>query len=469
MEHEFLYEYLRYLKDDLAYYKKEGNRRKVNGIKALICNDSFSRIMDDFTNNEELYCKANDLVLKIDEVKKSNPKNDSNRELYEENVALKRRLSRYDHSIDRICQYLFHYQAMLRNWKCSFAIVFDNNELWSINYTRSLRADRIDTHLSRFSHLISDKNYLVVSEYESQDELSKALILDLKANPMLYGSAIYVVSFEELLDEIMENIFKYKRNSATDKLERVSLKNEKAIVNGVRGIEVEKIYAKCLSSRKNYESYMRGILGSKAEEKKGTFLPNEYALIMDYIITDKCIDKSKIVKIDTDDIGGLKLKPDVYVKIHLSDDTEYEIGISIKSTDEGTVSFHEKKAEDFISVMGILDENVKNALLAFQTKKAISKLSKSENRALYDYFSDDVNKRKLVEWAVTGADSDSYRAHYVLTHKYSNEGEKIGIEMHTADEYIDFILDNSIGKAFDSGFSWTYKNVIQLKAPVMQE
>ena len=42
-------------------------------------------------------------------------------------------------------------------------------------------------------------------------------------------------------------------------------------------------------------------------------------------------------------------------------------------------------------------------------------------------------------------------------------------EIYKAEDYIRFIADNSIGKTFNSGFSWTYKNVIQLKAPVMQE
>lgn len=469
MEHEFLYEYLRYLKEDLEFFKKDGNRKKVNGIKAVICNDSFSKIEDDYENEEELLNKARELVLRVDEAKRLNPKNELNKNLNEDSTALKRRLSRYEGSLGRIHQYMLHYRAMLRNWKCSYAVVFDNNEVWSINYTRSLRADRIDTHIARFSHLVSDKNYLVVSEYESQDELSKSLILDMKANPMLFGTAIYIVSFEELLDDIMVNIFKYKCNNEGDQLVRIPLKSEKSIVNGVRGIEIEKIYAKCLANRKNYECYMNSISGSKAEERTGTFLPNEYAYIIDFIVADKRIDKSKIIKIETADIGNLKLKPDVYVKINLSDGTSHEVGISIKSTDESTVSFHEKKAEDFISVMGILDETVKNALLAFQAKKAIGKLNKSENKALYDYFSDDVNKMNLIKWAVTGADGEQYRAHYVMTHRYCNDGGKTGIELHTADDYISFIFDNSIGKSFDSGFSWTYKNVIQLKGPVMQE
>lgn len=111
----------------------------------------------------------------------------------------------------------------------------------------------------------------------------------------------------------------------------------------MRGIEIEKIYAKCLANKKNYECYMSSISGSKAEERTGTFLPNEYAYIIDFIVADKGIDKSKIIKIETADIGNLKLKPDVYVEINLSDGSSHEVGISIKSTDESTVSFHEKR------------------------------------------------------------------------------------------------------------------------------
>lgn len=90
-------------------------------------------------------------------------------------------------------------------------MIFENNDIWTINYTRSLRKDRIQTHISRFNYLHSDKNLLVVSEYRTQDAQSKSLIQMMKNNPSSFGTPIVVVSFEELLDMLMDNIFRYRR------------------------------------------------------------------------------------------------------------------------------------------------------------------------------------------------------------------------------------------------------------------
>lgn len=463
-----MYEYLRYVKEDLDYFKNNDNRNKVNSIKAIICNDFFSKITEDYINQKDLLDRTESLVDCITTAKKKKDVSVEEKRVYEEQVSVKRRINKYEKTLSRMQQYLFHYHAMLRNWNCSYAIIFENNEVWSINYTRSLRKDRIDTHMARFAHLISDRNYLVVSEYSTQDEQSRALIHDLKANPLLFGTAVYIVSFEELLDEIMCEIFKYKRDTSGE-LRCVSMKKEKSVVNGLRGVEIEKIYARCLSNQKNFDCYIRNKSGSKSEETKGTFLPNEYAAIMDYILKDKRIPKSKVKSVETDDIGSLKLKPDVYVRIFLIDGREIKSGISIKSTDEDTVSFHEKKAEDFIKVLKISDRPVKEALISFQEKKAISKLSKAEEKALTRYFENDNNRKNLIKWAVMGATDDRYKAQYVLTHRYNNEGDSIGIEIRKAKEYVEYIFDNSVGKSFNSGFSWTYKSVIQLKGPVVQD
>ncbi len=463
-----MYEYLRYVKEDLDYFKNNDNRNKVNSIKAIICNDFFSKITEDYINQKDLLDRTESLVDCITTAKKKKDVSVEEKRVYEEQVSVKRRINKYEKTLSRMQQYLFHYHAMLRNWNCSYAIIFENNEVWSINYTRSLRKDRIDTHMARFAHLISDRNYLVVSEYSTQDEQSRALIHDLKTNPLLFGTAVYIVSFEELLDEIMCEIFKYKRDTSGE-LRYVSMKKEKSVVNGLRGVEIEKIYARCLSNQKNFDCYIRNKSGSKSEETKGTFLPNEYAAIMDYILKDKRIPKSKVKSVETDDIGSLKLKPDVYVRIFLIDGREIKSGISIKSTDEDTVSFHEKKAEDFIKVLKISDRPVKEALISFQEKKAISKLSKAEEKALTRYFENDNNRKNLIKWAVMGATDDRYKAQYVLTHRYNNEGDSIGIEIRKAKEYVEYIFDNSVGKSFNSGFSWTYKSVIQLKGPVVQD
>ena len=151
----------------------------------------------------------------------------------------------------------------------------------------------------------------------------------------------------------------------------------------------------------------------------------------------------------------------------MNDGSVQEVGISIKSSGAESVSFHEKKAEDFIRVLGINDEAVRDALIRFQEVRAVKNLSSSEQRALTDFFSDADNKRKLVTWVVSGEDTDQYRAHYVLSHHYGNDGDSLGISIVSANTYIEEIISKGDSKTFNSGFSWTYKGVIQLKGSVL--
>lgn len=467
MKNAFLYEYLRYAKDELKFFENPDNIGQANAIKAIICNDTRGDIEGDYLEQVEVINKLETIVgsMKIAKNKKSSPKTEEDKALYELCKEAGYRLNRYGKSIGRIQQYLIHYKAMLKNWDCSFVVVFENDEIWTVNYTRSLRKDRIDTHIARFNYLHSDMNLLVIPEYSTQDDLSKPLIKTLKDNPSSYGTSVVVVSFEELLDMIMANIFCYKRKDGV--LGKVSSKNEAAIINGLRGVEIEKIYGKCLSNKTNYDCYINNIDSWKAEEKEGSFLPGEFSYIMDYILSDKHVNKADISRIESLDIGELKLKPDVFIKLHLTDGSVNEVGISIKSSGSESVSFHEKKAEDFIRVLNIKDESVRNALTHFQEVRAVKNLSASEQRSLTEFFSDEDNKRKLVTWVVSGEDVDQYRADYVLSHHYGNDGDSLGISIVSANSYIEKIISQGDSKTFNSGFSWTYKGVIQLKGPVL--
>lgn len=461
MKDAFLYEYLKYMKDELKYLNSEEKYDQVNVIKSIICSDTRGNIKADYLNQKEALDKLSDLVESIKIMK--NEKTDSKNK---EKTLTKHTLKKYEKSIEKIQQYLSHYESLLKNWDCSFIVIFENNDIWTINYTRSLRKDRIQTHISRFNYLHSDKNLLVVSEYRTQDAQSKSLIQMMKNNPSSFGTPIVVVSFEELLDMLMDNIFRYRRKG--DILVKLPSKNKAAVINGLRGVEIEKIYSKCLYNETNYNCYMNNINSWNAEETKGTFLPNEFAYIMDYILSNENINKSDISKIESLDIGDKKLKPDVVIKLYLADNiTVKEIGISIKSSGTEKVSFHERKAEDFIRVLKIKSEDVQNALIHFQEVKSVKNLLKNEQISLTKYFSDPDNKRKLVTWAVSGEETDEYCAEYVLSHHYENDGDSLGIKIVSANEYIDQIVSQDDSRTFNSGFSWTYKGVIQLKGPML--
>ena len=106
-------------------------------------------------------------------------------------------------------------------------------------------------------------------------------------------------------------------------------------------------------------------------------------------------------------------------------------------------------------------------MIHFQEVKSVKNLSENEQLSLTRYFSNVDNKRKLVTWVVSGEKSDEYCAHYVLSHHYENDGDKLGITIVSANEYIDQIISQGDSRTFNSGFSWTYKGVIQLKGPML--
>ena len=106
-------------------------------------------------------------------------------------------------------------------------------------------------------------------------------------------------------------------------------------------------------------------------------------------------------------------------------------------------------------------------MIHFQEVKSVKNLLKNEQISLTKYFSDPDNKRKLVTWAVSGEETDEYCAEYVLSHHYENDGDSLGIKIVSANEYIDQIVSQDDSRTFNSGFSWTYKGVIQLKGPML--
>ena len=469
MENAFLYEYLRHMKDGLKCLENENNVGKYNLIKAIIQNGCTKDVYTDIEVQKEALINTKEILESLRVAKQTRPagKTDEEKNVYELGVRLTRKLSKYEKCIERMTHYMIHYNAVLKNWACSFVIVFTNDEVWSVNYTRSLRKDRVDTHIARFSYLHSDRNFLVIPSYEEQDDLSKTLIKKLKNNPSEFGTSVIVVSFEELLDKIMENIFSYK--SRDGQLIKIPAKHALSIVNGMRGVEIERIYSKCLANENNLKVYLEDGDKWEKEETKDTFLPSEFCLVMDKILSDKGIEKSDIVRIDAVDIGELQLKPDVCLRIYLNGQelNPIEIGISIKSSSGESVSFHEKKAMDFVDELEIRREDVKRALEKFQQVQSVTRLTSAEQGSLTDYFGDEINRRRLVTWAVTGAKSDQYRAHYILTHRYGNEGDSLGVNISPVDTYIEKFMSKGPVKTFNSGFSWTYKGVIQLKGPLL--
>lgn len=360
-----------------------------------------------------------------------------------------------------------HYAFIANARDISYIILFRSGESWNVNFTSSLRGDRLDTHSNRFIQAKASKNYLVICSYPYQDKPSQECIKKIKQNPSCYGASINVVCLEEFMDEIMYNIFKYKENKSGSLVPAKS-RDELSIVNGERGVQIEEMYATVLSNAKNFELYKKNIKKEKREQTPGSFLPNQFSIIVDRLLSDLSIKPAQVSSITATRVGASLEKADILVTITLQNGEVIEKGISVKSSSVDQVSVHEKHASDFITTLQISDPNVKNALIQFEQKRAFSKIDKSLYSALSDYFLDDDHRNKLLEWAISGECNNPLKADYILLHAYnfySEKGLSHGIKIYSSKEYIDKIKSCDIDGTFGTHLSFTYKGNIQLKAP----
>ena len=104
MKNAFLYEYLRYAKDELKFFENPDNIGQANAIKAIICNDTRGDIEGDYLEQVEVINKLETIVgsMKIAKNKKSSPKTEEDKALYELCKEAGYRLNRYGKSIGRI-------------------------------------------------------------------------------------------------------------------------------------------------------------------------------------------------------------------------------------------------------------------------------------------------------------------------------------------------------------------------------
>ncbi len=457
MDHQFLIEYF-----EFARSIEKGNR-----IISIITSDYNPNNIRELVRKHEEYNQAvDDIVDYIQTIPGLSTQ--QSKQLAQRIKKTETKKAAVNKSCVSLSNLLSHYAAIANASKISFVIVFQNGEYWNVSFTSSLRSDRMDTHSNRF--LLSqgsERNILVVCGYPYQDESSISCINEIKLNPAKYGSYIQVVSVEELLDDLMYNIFKYKIDKSGN-LYLVKPKDQLSIVNGERGTQIEHIYAKALANPINFELYKNQTDPRKREMTAGSFLPNQYATIIDRLLRDLNVDIPKVKSISCIPIGGKKYKSDVWVSIELSDGTIHDRGISIKSSSSESVSVNEKHATEFISDLGITDATVQNAIQQFETVKALKNLDKNYVSALFNYFSNDSIKRQLLTWSVIGGKNEPYKADYVLLHSYIfNDNQALGnaIKIYSCQEYIDEIMACDYEGTFGTHLSWTYKGNIQLKAP----
>ncbi len=461
MENSFLVEYFDFVR----------SIKKGNEIIAVINSDYNERNINLLIDRQNSYVDSVNKLVRLVENLSGITKQQS-KELEKQILEIKKKADVLEKRSLSTNELLYHYYVMAQTRNISFIVVFKDEEYWNVNFTSSLRSDRMDTHSNRFIQTNATKNFLVVCSYPYQDASSKKCINDIKKNSSYYGSSINVVCLEEFMDELMYCIFKYKTDSSGN-LVAPKLKDELSIVNGERGVQIEHMYAKILSNAKNLELYVNNVSAAEREQTSGSFFPNHFSIIVDRIIKDKRIDISHVSKIDAIPTGASGEKADVKVTITLDDgDDSNRVGISIKSSSSENVTVHEKHASDFISVLGIEDQTLKDAFIQFEKKRALSKLDRQLYSALSDYYSDQTHVKELVTWAIAGESTNPLKADYILLHSYNyNSREALGhaIKIYSCNDYINELMTSETDGSFGTHLTWTYKGNIQLKAPFMFE
>lgn len=452
------------------YFNFARSITKGNFITAIINTDYNER------NINQLISKQNDFRNSVQELlvyAQKSPDISSERTI--DLTKLIKEINRKANSLDNNSisanEILYHYYSIAKATNISFVVVFKSGESWNVNFTSSLRSDRMDTHSNRFMQANSTKNYLVVCSYPYQDDSSLKCINTIKQNPTFYGSNINVVCLEEFMDELIYNIFRYKYDTSGN-LVLAKPKDELSIVNGERGVKIEHMYVDVLKNTKNLELYSARITEKEREQTVDSFLPNHYTLIINRLFSDLRITPAQVSSISAIPTGAKGEKADVSVTVNLIDGHSFTRGISIKSSSSDNVAVHEKHAKDFITVLGITDPTLKEAFTQFEVKRALSKLDKNLYTALSDYYADNTHKLELLTWAIAGESTNPLKADYVLLHSYNyNSKEALGhaIKIFSSQEYIDKLMASDLDGSFCTHLTWTYKGNIQLKAPFLFE
>lgn len=494
MKHSFLLTYL-----DFA---KKIEAKKHNYIESIISSDYEDE--KDYHLLDE-YCKS---ILRILD------------KAIEENSISKTGFM--NDSEGTLADLLTHYKQIVKNRKIAFVIVFRNGEVWNVNFTAGLRPDRVDSHAYRFLKADANRNLLVVCSYCYQDEVSRKCINE---NNISQSSEIQVVDLEGLMDELLYNVYVYKETN--NKVIRVSPKTELSIVNGKRGIQIEEMYSNVFKNEINLTLYKmqndsvkqpslpekvdesrmeddeanssdsaddleksvrereekaRKELDRKCREIEKTeksFFPNHFNVIVDRILKDhKEIPVEKICSINAERIGGDLEKSDINVTFKINEN-ESTIGISVKSSSVDDVAVHQGHASDLARSLNVVEgSGVGRALINFEEKRSVEKMDVQCRETLQSFFSEDTNRRLLLERAIKGADGQN--ADYILFHSYTYNAQSVhknlGIRFYSCDEYIDMLMNDESEGTFGTHLIWTYntnsnnkeKSSIQFKIPIQK-
>lgn len=154
-------------------------------------------------------------------------------------------------------------------------------------------------------------------------------------------------------------------------------------------------------------------------------------------------------------------KTDIILKVFLKNKSILSLNISCKKTSAKSVTFHEYSADDFINVLNIKEERLKQLIYKHQEDGSAKFFSDEEK----EYFKQTIQKYKikLWEWVILGKHGSAEKDH-IVDIIITND------KVYLFQDFVNFLSHKKNG--FNTGLSWTRQSrgksrTIQLKGPVL--
>lgn len=353
------------------------------------------------------------------------------------------------------------YRGLKEQFYFPFSIEFHDGEKWIIQSTTSFPRERINgyqwnaLHFKKIDSLIK-KVLVIYPDAMEESEIHKCInyhndITERKIVSEIDG----VISFADLYLMIEEKW-----------LENEQVQKRKAL----QGTAFELWLVDILNHVGNIS-----IWNGNADKDLGFNFPYFQKILTKFGFP---ID-SKILWIDaTDEIPllppgpgkkrGGKPKTDIYVKIVTLEQELYSFTISSKRTSSNWVAIHQYAAKDYINVLNIEEQELKEAFYELEKTGAPTQISNYHREVIISILPKYI--RALAEWAYAGigGEGENFQKAEFFT-IFKNETKEL--EIYHRDEYIDRIFSEVTNGQLGSPFMFTYTGTrgtnIQLKGRVI--
>lgn len=336
-----------------------------------------------------------------------------------------------------------------------YRIEFSSHEYWLLHSTTSIRSDRMNIqqwnaeHLKRLNGYIK-KAFVVypngLSEKEDKNAKSYQRML---AEAKAYSAVDAVVSQSEMYARVEQYALELMGHSGK--------------ATAAKGVNFEKWIVEILNNKENF---------SKWKNQNSVQTGYMYDIFTRFI-ENMDLDRNQVVGINaTNTIPKLPTggppKTDVLVSVD-SYEGELFFTYSCKKTSKDWVSAHEYSADQYISVLGIQEAELAEAIVEFQQCGSIDKMSPNAIDTMgrrMSAYNDGLN-RWVLSGEGGGGDPTTQWAKNIVT--YNETASEITIV--SIDTYLEEMKKKGYGGNFGTMFKWTYPSgglgkKIQLKMRV---